>query len=109
MNSQVTPHRFSLALLRILGRDTGQGQAGNAETSDQNAIRLRGLVWVTTGKTQHDHKISASSPKPDICALMSTRSNCGPAQTLKCSSGINGIAYTFFFEYPLFLLVPAKH
>ena len=22
---------------------------------------------------------------------------------------INGIAYAFFFEYPLFLLVPAKH
>jgi hypothetical protein len=67
------------------------------------------LLRVKTGSAPVEHKVSASPPKPDICALMSTRSNCDPAQTLKCSSGINGIAYTFFFEYPLFLLVPAKH
>ena len=82
-------------------RSVGIRNAAIGETSE----RLR----VRTGSALVEHKISASPPKPDICALMSTRSNCGPAQTLKCSSGINGIAYTFFFEYPLFLLVPAKH
>jgi hypothetical protein len=28
---------------------------------------------ITTGKAQHEYKISASPPKPDICALMSRR------------------------------------
>jgi hypothetical protein len=42
------------------------------------AAYLQCLRWVKTGGALVEHKISASSPKPDICALMSTR----PSPTL---------------------------
>jgi hypothetical protein len=34
-----------------------------------------GLLWVKTGGALVEQKICASSPKPDICALMSTRAS----------------------------------
>jgi hypothetical protein len=36
-------------------------------------VRRIGTRWVKTGSALVEQKISASSPKPDICALMSTR------------------------------------
>jgi hypothetical protein len=38
---------------------------------------------VTTGKAQHEHKIFASPPKPDICAFMSTRLSHDPVATVR--------------------------
>jgi len=37
------------------------------------SIRPKSVVGVETGSVLVEHKISAPSPKPDMCALMSTR------------------------------------
>jgi hypothetical protein len=56
-------------------QNTGQvsGYTSHSAIEQPVALHIRGLQWVKTSSALVEHKISASSPKADICTFMSTR------------------------------------
>jgi hypothetical protein len=63
--------------------------------------------WVKTGSALVEHKISASSPKPDICALMSNALVGALARNLLLLGILSGFCAVFAWslDYPIWASV----
>src|SRR5262245_43015617 len=79
-----------------------------------DAMSAPGLGCAKTDSARVEHKISASSPKPDICALMITRSKARYSENANCAKDedleevVNAHGPTRFDHLRCFVLVPDR-